>query len=408
MKTLNHILVLSALFIFSATQPAFADAPLPEYILSAQSLIAQASTRAGELNDFADAVLIGQNYLRNAEAEYKNNLSWGKLEKNAEPTVRYYAAMAQLQASVILSRAAKVDQEKERVRLEGQAADLKAKIKVFDDKVAEIAALKADLAKRDATIADLDKQVVGKQSEMEKSAAAKKAEIEQLNAKIASLANDVSAKAALLATTETRGSDVSRELELKQKAISVLEQKVADLKKALESVKADNAKLQGDLASLAVQKGAVESQSQEQIQALNRAQQFVTEVGRLGGVIKTGADNITSIFTRASLIKASAKSVTVTPDGEKLGLALAGLLKNYQEYRAVIKVHGFGQPAKSEDATATDQMARLLREVAVGKGKLDPAAVEALGVGQSEPIYPKNNPEGNRRVEIAFVKKQVK
>ena len=53
----------------------------------------------------------------------------------------------------------------------------------------------------------------------------------------------------------------------------------------------------------------------------------------------------------------------------------------------------------------TDRVARLIRGAVVEKGKFDPAVVEALGAGTSEPIYPKSNTEGNRRVEITFVKK---
>ena len=50
-------------------------------------------------------------------------------------------------------------------------------------------------------------------------------------------------------------------------------------------------------------------------------------------------------------------------------------------------------------------MARFIREGLLNKGKLEQATVEALGVGSAEPALAKNNVEGNRRVEIIFVKK---
>lgn len=394
MKSIRHCVVMFMLFAVCTARFALADEPLPEYIRKAQALIGQAEAKAAELNDYADDVLIGKNYLRNAEAEFKKHVGWsGKLDEKAEPTVRYFASMAQLQAAIVLARAGKIDQEKERVRLEGLAAGVKAKIKVFDDKNAQIAALKSEIAKRDTTVTDLNKQ-------------------------IADLKTEVSAKAATKSSSEQRVAVLTGEVQTLKWSLSKSEQKAAELatevekqKKSVEGSTAEIAGLKGELAAVTARNAQKDSElgkSLEQTQALNRSQQFVADVGKLGGVMKIGSNGITAIFGRGALIKTSAKSVTITADGEKLGLALAELLRNYPEQRAMIKVHGFGQPAKSEDAAATDQMARLLREVTVGKGKLDPADVEALGIGQSEPIYPKSNPEGNRRVEIAFVKKQVK
>ena len=381
MKTPRTCIVLFALLgLCSVPVVHAAEAEFPEYISKAQVSIGQAEAKAGQLKGYSDDVLIARNFLRNAETEYKKNLSWsGKLDEKAEPTVRYFAAMAQLQASIILSRAERIAQEKERGRLEAQAEQVRNKIKVFEDKNAEINSLKAEVAKRDTTIAALNADL-----------ATKSASGSSAGQRVAELTGEVQTLKWSLTTTEQKAAELGAELDRQ--------------KKGAEKANVEIAQLKAELA----RKGAEASQGQEQLQALNRARQFEAEVGKLGGVIRTGSDGITAIHTRASLVKSSAKSVTITPAGEKLGLALAELLRNYPEYRAVVKVHGFGQPAKSEDAAATDQMARLLREVAVGKGKLDPGAVEALGVGQADPIYPKSNPEGNRRVEITFVKKQTK
>jgi outer membrane protein OmpA-like peptidoglycan-associated protein len=112
---------------------------------------------------------------------------------------------------------------------------------------------------------------------------------------------------------------------------------------------------------------------------------------------------MTVIFARSSMIKAPKNDAT-TADGDKMIVQVTDLLKRYPEYRIKIKVHGFGQ-GKTEDASATDRMARLIREALIEKGTLEPSGVEALGAGSAEPIYPKNNPEGNRRVEVTFVKR---
>ena len=52
----------------------------------------------------------------------------------------------------------------------------------------------------------------------------------------------------------------------------------------------------------------------------------------------------------------------------------------------------------------SDRMARLIRNSMLDKGRLAAADVDVLGVGVAEPIYPKSNKEGNRRVEVTFVK----
>ena len=384
MKTIRYIILLIvAMPVFVFASLAYAANPdFPEYIIRAQTMLDQAETKAGQLNDYADDVLIGKNYLRYAESEYKNNLSWGKLDQKAEPTVRYYSEMAQLQARIILSRVEKIAQDKERSRLESQTVQLKNRIKVFEDKNAVITSLKGELGKRETAIAELNNKIASLNADLE----SKSATGSSASKKVAELSVEVQTLKSSLAASERKSVEIATELE--------------NQKKNVDKANAEIARLKVDLA----QTGAEASKGQEQVQALNRAQQFLAEVGKLGGVLKSGADSITSIFTRASLIK-TGKNVTITTAGDKLALALAELLKNYPEYRAVVKVHGFGQPVKSEDATATDQMARLLREVTVGKGKLEPASIEALGVGQTSPVYPKSNPEGNRRVEITFLKK---
>ena len=392
MKTLRYLLVVCAVCFVSATYSAAAD-QMPDYMLKAQSLIAQANSKAAGLNEFSDAVLIGQNYLRRAEAEYKKNLSWGKVEQKAEPTVRYYADMARIQASIVLSQVGKIEQEKEQLRLEGLINEVKAKLKVFDDKTASITTLKGELVKRDSVLAALQATSAEQKKQLEN----KQLEIDRLTNKVSSLT------AALLAA-EAKIKGGATELKIGQEATAALGQKLTDVTKNLDASKAETARLRGELAALAAQKGAVESQSQEQIQALKRSQEFLAEVGKLGGVIKTGSDSMTVMFTRSAMIKAP-KNDTLTAEGANVVARIAAVLKDYPEFRVKLKVHGFGQPAKNEDPSATDRMARLIREALLVKGKFDPATVEALGAGAVEPIYPKNNPEGNRRVEVTFVKR---
>lgn len=416
MKRLHTILLFCLLAVpVLCCRVSAADPQPPEYLLKARSMLAEATSRAGEIPEAADEISFAKNYLLRAEKEYDENLSWGKLKEKAEPVVRYYAGLARLQAAIVLARAGRIDQDRERLRLEGVAAGVKSRIKVFDDKLAEIAALKGELGRRDSSIAALTQQTVALKTELEQLTAArradaerlgaeKKQETDRLTAQIETMKAELMAKAAALSSTQLKGSDASRELLAKQQLISGLELKIAEVNKALAAAKADNQKLAADMAALAAQKGAVESQSREQIEALNRQKEFVAEVGKLGGVIKSGSDNMTVIFVRSAVIKAP-KNDSLSADGSKTVARIVDLLKRYPEFRLKVKVHGYGQPAKNEDAAATDRMARLIREALIEKGGLEPAAVEALGVGSADPVYPKNNPEGNRRVEVTFVRK---
>jgi len=332
MKSICVTLAVMVSLLFSFACPALAEEPVyPDYVLKAQTLVERASSQASELNSFTDEVLIARNFIRNAEAEYKKNLGWtGKFDTKAEPTVRYFAAMAQAQAEIVISRAGKIAQEKAQAAYESQIASVTNSIKVFDDKNAEITALKSSL--------------------------------------------------------------------------STAEQKVAELSKGLETSKAENSKLREEFVALSAAKGAEVSQNQEQIKALSRQKDFIAEVGKLGGMIKTGSDNMTVVYSRSAMFK-KPRYDKLTADGSQMVERVAGLLKKYPEYRARIKVHGFGSPVKYEDATGTDRMARLIRSALADKAKMDLVSIEAVGAGATEPVYPKSNVEGNRRVEITFIKK---
>jgi outer membrane protein OmpA-like peptidoglycan-associated protein len=418
MKTIIIRLAVFTLLSLSGIS-AYAEEPLyPAYVRNAKSLVVQAETKSLELKSFTDEVLIARNFLKSSEDEYKKNLGWsGNLDEKAEPTVRYLATMAEIQASVVLARARKIFQDKERVRLERQLVEVKSKIKVFDDKNAEIVAVKKSLTELNTAfqaLKDEKEQLTAKSSTLGSDVSEKSTALASAERRVASLSSELESctkalavsekKAADLASAELRAVSLASELDSCSKARSASEQKAAQLATDQEKALSEISRLKADLASLAVAKGAVESQSKEQIDALNRQKDFVAEIGKLGGVIKAGSDNMTVILARSVMLKAP-KNDTLTAEGGKYTQRIADLLKAYPEYRLKLKVFGFGQPAKNEDASATDRMARLLREALLEKGKFDPATVEALGAGPVDPIYPKTNPDGNRRVEVTFVKR---
>lgn len=343
-----------------------ADEPLPAYLQQAQNAVSQVLSKGSERAELKDDILIAQNSLRNAGAEYQKNLGWsGKLDQKAEPTVRYLAEVARLQASVLLARIGKQDQDKEKSRLDGLITATKAKIKIFDDLVAQVKTLK-------------------------KQSADQTNQITSLNAKLASLNAELSAKGSVITSSDQKTTNLLKALNEQKKATASSEQRVAALTGELEVLKQQTAQLQA---------------SGEQLAAEKRIKDFEAEVGKLGGIVKATTTGLGVIFPRGQLLKATGKSTSLTPGGTTIVSKVAALLKAYPEYRIKLRVHGFGKPTRTEDIAATDQMARFSREALLATGKLEPGTVEALGVGTAEPMYPKANVVGNRRVEIIFVKK---
>ena len=369
MRILFRSILISGLLsclAFPLSQPVFAaDEPAPDFLQQAQNNVSQAVSKGNTMPELGDDILIAQNSLRNAEAEYKKNLGWsGKLDAKAEPMVRYLAETARLQASVLLARIGKRDQEKEQARLQGLIVHTKAKLKIFDDLVIQVKSLK--------------KQTTDQSSQ-----------ITSLNAKVASLNAELSAKGSAISSSDQKTTELLKALDEQKKATASSEQRVAALTQDLEGLKQQTVQLQA---------------TGEQLAAEKRIKAFESEVGKLGGIVKTTPAGLSVTFPRTQLLKATSKSTTLTPEGNSTVAKVAELIKTYPEYRIKVRVHGFGQPARHEDAASTDHMARFVREALLTKGTFKPTTVEALGVGAAEPAFPKNNVEGNRRVEFIFVK----
>jgi outer membrane protein OmpA-like peptidoglycan-associated protein len=360
-------LALATLLVTALTAPAiWAKEPLPDFLETANTAVTTAATAGGSYPELADDILIAKNSIRNANIEYDKNLGAfsGKLDTKAEPLVRQLAETARLQASLVIAKAGAKNQDKERVRLEGLIRATKAKIKIFDDLVLQAKDLKKQSADQAAKIASLE-------------------------AKVSSLNAELAAKGTAMTSSGQKTASLLKALDEQKKATASSEQRVAALTGELEALKQQTAQLQA---------------SGEQLAAEKRIKEFEAEVGKLGGIVKATATGLGVTFPRSQLLKTTSKSTTLTPGGTTILSKVAALLKAYPEYRIKLRVHGFGQPTRNEDIAATDQMARFSREALLTAGRLEPATVEALGVGTAEPMYSKANVEGNRRVEFIFVK----
>jgi outer membrane protein OmpA-like peptidoglycan-associated protein len=372
------IAVAMALIISALSQQTLYAADnekMPAYYESAKALIEKLTARGDDTRPFTDDILVAQNYLRNAESEYKKNLSWGKLEKSAEPQVKYYAAMAELQAGIVASRLARIDQERERQRLERLTVETRGKIKVFDDKNAEIERLSAELAGKKGEAANLGKELAQLKSD-------KASQEATLNAAVTGLNSDVAAKASTIAELEKQLVDKNRSLE----TLTIAQKKTSE-----------------ELQSLTAQKGAEFVDVQAKLRLSERFREMLADAGKIAPLLRFTDDRITMVYPRSRLFKVSGKGATLVPEAGQLLTGVAGLMQKYPDYRAVVNVHGSGQPAKNEDAKATDAMAKQLKGYLVEKGKLDAALVDASGAGTGTPLFPADAAVANRRVEITLL-----
>ncbi len=355
---MKKLIIFFTLLFFVAllnSQSVFAqDEGKPAYIEKAKSSVEKLLARGAETKDFADDVLAAQNYLKLAETEYTKSLGWtGKVKEGAEPTIRHYATMAELTATVVFSRLEKINQDKERARLEKLISETKARIKIFDDKNAEIVKLKGDV-------------------------------------------NNLSKELALLKTDK---ANLSGHVDASDTKIATLEKDIAEKNKALEELK----RVKDELKAIESQKGMEFVEVQARLRAMSKAKEFLIEVSKMGMITKASEEGVTLMLPRTAFIKATPKGPGLSSEADKNISTLSVLMQKFPEYKITLKVFGFGQPAKNENAKATEQMAKVIKDALAGKGKMNAALIEAIGAGPVSPLFPKSAAELNKRVEITFI-----
>lgn len=160
------VIIFSVFMFFGLVQSALSadKAAVRSYIDVAKASVEKVTAMGSESAPFSDDVLRAQNYLKNAEIELKNNISFigsitGSVKDEGVPTIKYYADMAKVTAEIVVARIGKLRQEKENVRLEKMIPDIQAKIKFVADKDNEIKRLREELAKPQAAADSLSKEI---------------------------------------------------------------------------------------------------------------------------------------------------------------------------------------------------------------------------------------------------------
>jgi DNA repair exonuclease SbcCD ATPase subunit len=367
MKKVIFFLIIAILSVFNHHGAFAADKDKLLYEMNkVKSAIDRLSTETAE---FSEDILAARNYLKIADTEIsKNTTLLGKVKDEAEPTIMHYISMADLTASVVQSKIEKTKHDAERMRLEKLIPEVKAKIKIFADKNAEIERLKAELAK--------SKSDSGKPTpELQAKLSQKQGEIDALSKEIVSL--------------KSENANLSSQINA--------------LKSENQGLKSDSQKTRDELNVLKGQKGAELSELQLKATALARFKEVAEEAGKIGMISAVSNGEITVIIPRAKFIRTTPKGIAPSQDSDEIIARISALMNRFREYKAIIKVHGFGQPTKNEDGKATANMSKIIKDLLTEKGKINAEMITASGAGMFAPLFSRSDVEANRRVEITFV-----
>jgi hypothetical protein len=324
-------------------------------IQKARSFIEKVKAKSEETKTPVETLRSAQEFLQQAEAKLKANTSMlGKLKKEAEPEVLYYADMAEISASIVLSRLEKVNQDKENTRLEKLIPETEAKIKVFLDKDAEIQRLTEEVRKPKGSLQTLSSEI------------------------------------AFLKKEKTDLTEQASQLKLERE----------NLIGRQETLTTENLRLRNELKALETQKGSDIVDMRSRLQVATRTVEFDKALGKLGYWAKVSDKVAIYIIPRKEMIKTTPKGPALVPGAETHITRFADLTNAFPESKLKIDVHGFGNPVKNEDKKATDAMANLLKEAFI-KGGIKESSFEINGAGSGSPQFSKGAVEENRRIEIS-------
>lgn len=375
-KTVIAIILLSFFFIQAGYAPA-AKEDLQFSIQRVKTDIAKVQKKSEEIKTPIAELQKAQDFIKQAESELTKNKNWrGALNKDAEPLIIHLTEIAETYVSIASSRLGKMDQVNENARLEKQIPALEAKIKVFEDKNAEIKKLREELAKPQGKIRDVNSEITNLKKEKRELAdqvSQLKSEKEKLSGKVETL-NDMVASVR---------KDLSERI------------------KEVENLSADNKILKQNLKSTEAQRGSNITEMQAKLNLSDSKLKLLGAFSKIGLISRLSSDEFTFMIPRSKLIKTGSRTPTLTADAELYISEITRELKHFPASKLSIKVHGFGKPANAEDNKSTTTMANLLKKGFIDKG-LNESSVEASGAGSSAPIFSRTAIEENRRIEMTI------
>jgi chromosome segregation ATPase len=370
MKKLSIAFILLS-FFFAGVDNVLADKDqLLFSIQKVKSDIEKVQKKSEEAKISISELKKASEFLQQADSVLTKNKNWrGVLNKEVEPLIAYYTEMAEINTSIASSRLEKIDQEKDNARLEKMIPELEAKIKIFDDKNAEIKKLKEELEKPKGKMKDVNSEIN-----------ALKKEKTELNEQIS-----------LLKAEKEKSSGKTETL---NEVVATVRKDLAEKIKAVENLSAENKLLKDNIKNIEAQKGS------SLIEVHTKLKLF-DSIGKIGFVSKASADGYTFIIPRNKLIKTTAKNPVLTPEADNYISEIVENIKQFPNSKLSIKVHGFGKPVNNEDNKGTTAMATLLKKALISKG-ISESSIQATGAGSTSPLFSKSAVEENRCIEITI------
>lgn len=356
---MKKISILAFIFFFAVAASAYADKDQVMFaVKKVKGGIEKVQTRSDDAKVSIPELKKAGDFIRLAEAEIKRNTSMlGSLRKEAEPRIIHLAEMAEIELAIASSKLEKLAQENENTRLEKLIPKLESQIKVFDDKNAEIARLKEEMARPGIERKKQDKTDSEKLS----------GKVEALNEVVASLRKDLAEKS-----------------------------------KAVSDLTAENRVLKENMGALEKQKGSDIVAIQGRLTSAESKFKSLAVVGQLGFLSKVSESEYTLIIPRGKLVKATSRGYVLAPDAPQYIAAVADAMSASPGSRLILRAHGYGKPAGKENTKATRAIAATVKEAFVAAG-VSESAIEAFGAGSSSPLFSKGAVEENRRIEIEIL-----
>lgn len=356
---MKKISVLAFIFLFAFSVSAYADKNQVMFaIQKVKTGIDRVQTKSDDAKVSIPELQKAGDFIRQAEAEMKRNTSMlGSLKKEAEPRIIHLAEMAEIELAIASAKLEKISQENENARLEKLIPKLESQIRVFDDKNAEIARLKEEMARPGIERKKQDKTDSQKLS----------GKVEALNEVVASLRKDL-----------------------------------ADKTKSISDLTAENRVLKENMGALEKQKGSDIVAIQGRLTSAESKFKSLAAVGRLGFFSKISESEYTLIVPRSKLVKSTSRGYVLAPDAPQYVAAIADAMNAAPGSRLIIRAHGYGKPVGKEDGKATTAVARAVKEAFVAAG-ISESAIEAFGAGSSSPLFSRGAVEENRCIEIEIL-----
>lgn len=387
-----YLIAIALLMFFSQTAIAADKTRVLLALEQAKNAVNQLNLRSSGSSLVEADLTAARRYLQQAETLYKESTSWMSLRGMSDDTeseIVNYAGISEHTAKTGLSKIERQTVDQEYEQLDKKVNIAKDKIRVLEEKAAEMANLKATTSKLQSAV---------------KEAAVLKAD----QASLEQIKNDY---ALLLQKSETLKNDNKNLLE--QLESQKLEK--AKLTGQLETVRADKKvdelqikKLQERVTTLEKELIPLQQKKQEALQsgtklsAAERAAEFKSKLSTLGALSEITDSSLVLILPRGDLIKTTKKEHLLAPDAEKQAQKLFELIGQYPEYRLSLQVFGYGKPTKLEGQKAAEEMARVLRDFFALHLGVRADTIRASGDTTASPLFSSKAMESHRRIELKF------